>query len=297
MQNFIFGSIFCIVGLGLFFFGFKRLALVRRIQTMATSKNRSVAMGFVEVFGLAKSQYKLLDPIYNNPCVYYSVKVEERRSSGKNSHWVTIYQDNSAGFSFAVEDASGLVEVFPKDAELQLSSKITCTSSFGFGSSPEDLFLKKWKGLNTVQLTAYIIRLGDPVFIIGHVGLNNKQMVYPITIADAARDLKSDAQAMKKADGNQDGTIDSSEWDHAIQEKKKEMEFNQNKKNISDPQIPAIRKEKSEPFIIGNNQEDVVKKLYWSAIIMMIVGPIFFISGFMVLVVKTGKVATQIYFG
>jgi len=45
-------------------------------------------------------------PLSQRPCAAWEVRVEERRSSGKSSHWHTIIQDQHA-VDFLVEDDSG----------------------------------------------------------------------------------------------------------------------------------------------------------------------------------------------
>src|SRR4030042_6307126 len=72
---------------GLFWFKEKKL-----IENMPTSKIRSLAMGLVEIAGEVVPAKKavLKSPFSGKNCVYYRYTVEELRSSGTSSHWVTV---------------------------------------------------------------------------------------------------------------------------------------------------------------------------------------------------------------
>src|ERR1700690_2696760 len=48
--------------------------------------------GLVEVVGKAE-QNNSNSPITQTACVFWQVQVEELQSSGKSSHWVTIYKN------------------------------------------------------------------------------------------------------------------------------------------------------------------------------------------------------------
>ncbi|MFH1770987.1 MAG: hypothetical protein ABH828_05545 [archaeon] len=90
------------------------------IENIPTSKIRSIAMGLVEIKGIAEPFRKKLlkSPFSEKDCVYYRYTVEEYRSSGKNSRWVTIASGQSNDF-FNLTDDTGTVLVDPKGAEVK----------------------------------------------------------------------------------------------------------------------------------------------------------------------------------
>ena len=87
METRLFG--WSLVGLGggvfLFIKGFQWNKTLRLIKDTPTSKVRSLAMGFAEIFGtVVKPKQALKTPFSNKACVYYTYQIQELRSSGKN---------------------------------------------------------------------------------------------------------------------------------------------------------------------------------------------------------------------
>jgi len=114
-------------GIGAFFYGFFLLQRKRLIEDTPTSKVRSIAMGFAEVYGkvsacinaaVAKSGV-LKSPIDGAECVYYDTKVEELRQSGKSSHWETIYHKTDR-VNFNASDETGTLLVDPAGATFDI---------------------------------------------------------------------------------------------------------------------------------------------------------------------------------
>src|SRR5688500_10137500 len=87
-------------GVWQFFHGFRKLKLKRTIEGLATSKVRSMAMGTVELSGVARCASQILDPIYQQLCALYKVVVQEYRRSGKSGSWHTIYERDSCAQPF-----------------------------------------------------------------------------------------------------------------------------------------------------------------------------------------------------
>ncbi len=116
------------IGMFMFYSGIKAFRKKRLIENIPTSKIRSLAMGLVEIFGSVEPQLvngTMKSPMTGKPCVYYRYTVEELRSSGKSSRWVTIQKDEK-GVPFYVRDDTGKVLVDPAGA------KVDIPSDFGF---------------------------------------------------------------------------------------------------------------------------------------------------------------------
>ena len=88
----IFGFILTIVGIGLFVGALISFRKKRLIENVPTSKIRSIAMGLVEIYGevIPEKDNILKSPFSQNDCIYYKYRIDELRSSGKSTHWVTI---------------------------------------------------------------------------------------------------------------------------------------------------------------------------------------------------------------
>jgi len=149
----------------------------RLIENIPTSKIRSIAMGLVEIFGnvVSKDESLLKSPFTQNPCVYYKYKIEELRSSGKSTHWVTIKKGEENRLFF-LQDDTGRVLVNATGAIIRLS-KDTCYHSELGNDPPESVqqFIKSIKvdfegflGINkTMKYTEWYIAPGDNLYIIG----------------------------------------------------------------------------------------------------------------------------------
>ncbi|NCC57438.1 MAG: hypothetical protein EOM17_07395 [Synergistales bacterium] len=146
------------------------------IEDIPTSTVRALALGLAEVSGKAREFGKLLTSDFSKtPCVFYRYKVEEYRSSGKNSRWVTVAEHTSAQF-FYLEDATGRVLICPLGAELHVLPDHKYST--GIGAKDKDRFLAQLSsmGIATQGLMgfgrsyrceeAYIIP-GDDVYVMG----------------------------------------------------------------------------------------------------------------------------------
>ena len=107
-----------------FCYGWKALKLKRIIEEIPTSKIRSLALGLVEVKSAIVAPQTIESPIRKKKCIYYHTTVEELRSSGKSSHWVTI-KNLKIQIPFYVKDETGQVKVFPKDADIKIKEDLS----------------------------------------------------------------------------------------------------------------------------------------------------------------------------
>lgn len=167
------------LGAGIFFFfrGLLSLRDKRLVENMPTSKVRSLAMGLVEIFGqvLPAERMVMKSPFSNRDCVYYRYTVEELRSSGKNSHWVTIKKDEKR-MPFFLKDETGAVLIDPSGARFGIGRDNQFDSKWG-KDPPEQV--KKFmasQGLNfeglfgvnkTMKYTEWFLEPGDKLYIMG----------------------------------------------------------------------------------------------------------------------------------
>jgi hypothetical protein len=136
----------------------------------------------VEVVGNADGDSVLQSPIRKQACVLWQIQVDELRSSGKNSRWVTVYNNRSTT-PFDVYDASGRVRVQPgAQTELWLNTDQQQTS--GLFSALDEQTQSVLNELNITtkgllnmnkRMRVYecYIEKGDQVFLLGRVSLQN----------------------------------------------------------------------------------------------------------------------------
>ena len=111
-------------GIYFFFYGFRRLWQKRLIQNIPTSKIRSIAMGLVEINGIALPDVLLKGPYTNVPCVFYHIIVERLIRTQKSAQWVKELELKSE-IPFFVQDDTGAVMIDPVGAETDLPLRYT----------------------------------------------------------------------------------------------------------------------------------------------------------------------------
>lgn len=274
-----------VVGLGFgvaaFFHGFRRLRIRNRILSVPASRIRSLAMGAVELDGKVRIETPLSDPIFNLTCAYYRVVVEEHRGGGRNSHWVTIFRQDSSAVPFLIEDATGVARVCPAKAELQFAPSVNVTSNGlmrGFRNDAVSRFLSTLgESWNTRKVTAHILRDGHPLFLVGYASPPAARVEPRPTELDAARLLKSDPAAMKKLDTNGDGAIDSAEWDTGVAQKTKELQAAQDAQTASElsasDETISIVCPPEGGFFFADSEKALLSRLDWSAWLGIVGGP------------------------
>lgn len=85
------------------------------MEDTPTSKLRSAAQGYVELsgYGALLEGAPIIAPLTGLTCTWYSHEIEERRRSGKNTHWVDDVLDPAA-------DVRDILKEWKQDAEYLL---------------------------------------------------------------------------------------------------------------------------------------------------------------------------------
>ena len=174
------GIVFGILG---FFRGFKIRGKKKLIENIPTSTVRGMAVGLVEVQGVAQPfQGTQKTPFSKVESVFFHYKIEEHQGSGKSSQWVTIKEFATPSW-FLLEDGTGKVLINPVGAEFYLAAdRKYQLGSWGGGADTEvfeqgliDLgisphgFLGFDKQLRCVE--QYICP-GDAIYIMGEASEN-----------------------------------------------------------------------------------------------------------------------------
>ena len=171
--------------LGLFFFinGLFLIKKKRMIENMPTSHIKSVAVGFVEIFGKVK-KYKefLVSQWKEDPCIYYDLHIERREGSGKNRRWVTVKRDTKF-IPFYLEDDTGKILVDLTDADFKLRrDHVIENGTFSRLSPRMKEFLEKhkvsYKSIIGTQMRMKIsedyIGFGESLYVLGSAEINDK---------------------------------------------------------------------------------------------------------------------------
>lgn len=113
-------------GVYLFFSGFRKFWVKRLIQNIPTSKIRSIAMGLVEINGIAESRTPLSGPYTKASCVFYHLLEERLVRTDKTTYWVKELEVKT-DIPFFVKDETGSVMIDPIGAEIDLPVRYSRT--------------------------------------------------------------------------------------------------------------------------------------------------------------------------
>ena len=183
LQNgLIVGLFMFLIGIALFAVGLYFYKKKQLIADTPTSKIRSIAMGLVEIFGtvIPLKERLFRSPFTDKECVYYQFTIEEYRSSGKNSHWVTIKKGEQRGL-FYLKDDTGRVLIDPTGAKIEARRDFEYQS--GLGKDPPEQVIRflaannlaheGFFGLNkTMRYQETIIVPDETLYIMGTAGEN-----------------------------------------------------------------------------------------------------------------------------
>jgi len=150
--------------------------IIRMIRTSTGDIASVRADEQVEIAGKADGDTPIQSPITKTSCVLWQVVVSERRSSGKSSHWVTVFS-NASTEPFDVYDGTGRMRVHPsRGMELLLREDVKKSSGI-FTSLDEQtqtalnemgVDTKGFLNLNkTMRVQEYFIEKGDLIYLLG----------------------------------------------------------------------------------------------------------------------------------
>jgi len=184
-------------GIYFFFYGFRRLWQKRLIQNIPTSKIRSIAMGPVEINGIALPDVPLKGPYTKVPCVFFHI-IEEHFEISKESRggWVKDLEAKS-DIPFFVKDDTGTVMIDPVGAETDLPLRYT-----------------KIEGGRRYR--EYNIMEKEPIYVLGTAKrLESIEEQIQREVERRIGEIIENPEEKIKLDVNKDMWIDEKEWEMA----------------------------------------------------------------------------------
>ena len=165
----------------LFANGFRSMHRKKMMESIPTSKIRSLAVGVAEIFGVAVTNSKLIQaPFSNDECIVCRVVIQEYNSWSKYNKWRTI-RDIILCNEFMVEDDSGRVQVDPQGATLDIPKSFEKGSVWGTDAPIHAIsFLKRhnvnYKGFlgtkRSMRYIEYIIKPDEQIYVLGRADDN-----------------------------------------------------------------------------------------------------------------------------
>jgi hypothetical protein len=165
-----------VVGIFLFFRGFRLLSRKRLIAATPRSTVRSAAMGQVEISGKIVGPYTLISPLSQLDCFYYRAEAWIYEGEGRNKRRKKVAQETLC-VPFFVEDETGRLMVDPRDAEIEFPPSY---DDDGVEYSEPALRFLGRRGISPgsfVILREHCIQPGDQLFVLGTLGENQPRSI------------------------------------------------------------------------------------------------------------------------
>jgi hypothetical protein len=266
-------------GVWYFFKGFKCLRRKRKIENIPTSTVRGLAIGLVELIGKTKKSADITSPLTGTGCVFYRYTVEQYQQSGRSGHWVVVAKGDSFACPFWLDDGTGRILVFPKDAELIMPADYEYETGLGRALPPN---LTDFLKTNNIRYRAFLgnYRLrfrewhvceDETVYVLGSAttaGKDNYLSSHNEKLIRRLEELKNNPEEFSKVDVNKDGEISIEEWDSAVGRVEQKLLEEEMRSMPTQEQIDVIinKDEREEVFIISDySQKDLLRKLSWQS--------------------------------
>ncbi|MDH4226425.1 MAG: hypothetical protein OEV59_01530 [Deltaproteobacteria bacterium] len=201
-----------VISLGLLMFSHSLVLMKRKrdFENCPTSKIGTMPMGEVEVQGTARMRYLLKAPFSLVECVHFRYEVYKVVRSNKSTREVLVESGYSGNVPFIIEDESGTTQVLPKGALLHAGFKSTYS-----GSQYQQLLAARM--ITGDKIVETIVTPGTNLYVKGYAH-RRKSSAEEKTKKRLAKlqELKADPMKMAKFDKDNDGKLNSSEWDTAV---------------------------------------------------------------------------------
>jgi len=171
------GALSLIIGLSLFFNGFRIMKKKRLIENTPTSKTRSVAMGRAEIHGtIVPFQEITMSPFSATPCVYFRYSLERqhewRDKNGKvHQRWDNI-DSGRWSVPFYVQDDSGKILVDPKRAQVDTGRDRVNWPLLTLEVPPNVASRVSLGKYDVLRYSESFIRPGETLYVLGFAGDN-----------------------------------------------------------------------------------------------------------------------------
>jgi hypothetical protein len=251
----------------------KRLSEARFLLNTPTSKIRSAAQGYVELYGVLEEMPDgaLEAPLTGAPCLWWRFKIEEYDDDGKKRRWRVIESGVSEGL-VRLKDATGECLINPKGAEVRPSTRQVWSGSERHPRGMADsggLLGMLFSGGSQYRYTEERLHAGQPLYAIGDFHTLGGAEAFDLTLAQGAvvREWKSDfAGMLQRFDSNGDGQLDPAEWERMRESARVEAQRRRGGRGEVPVHHQLRKPRESAPFILSNGGEDeLARGFYWQA--------------------------------
>lgn len=230
----------------------KRLSEARFLLNTPTSKIRSAAQGYVELYGVLRvlDEGQVSARLTGTPCLWWRFRVERFEREGKQRRWRVIDSGVSSAW-LRLQDATGECLINPTGAEVR------------------PVVRQVWYDAGQYRYTEERLHDGQPLYAIGDFRTHGGVQAFDLDQAQGAvvREWKSDfAGLLQRFDTDGDGQLSESEWQRMRESARAEAQRRELGRGEPEVQHQLQRPQESYPFILSNYGEDeLARSFYWQA--------------------------------
>lgn len=253
--------------------GFALIYRARLMEDTPTSLIRSAAQGYVELHGHARllPGPPIVSPLSDTRCAWWSFRVQERDRTRKDNRWRTIEEETS-GELFLLADTTGQCIIDPDHASVTPTISRSWSGPVQRPHRPPDG--SGWLSFGNFRYTEKLILIGDPLYATGWfrtqtaiLDLNESR-----DVSELMSEWKRNKQALlKRFDSNNDGAVDTPEWEAARRVALEEVRANHVDLSV-DPDLHVLAKPPDRrPFILSTLTQKTMSRRYrfWAILSLM----------------------------
>lgn len=253
-----------------------KLKKARYLLDTPTSKIRSAAQGYVELYGvLQEGNEPLQAPLSEEQCVWWSFAIDEQIRTDKNTRrWQQVEKGSSVAL-LHINDGTGDCFINPRGAQV-----LPLTKQVWYGTSRhpsrehlrKNFILNVLSGAKRYRYTEQRLHQGEPLYAIGDfVSRGGGREAFDLTAQQGAliRQWKQDYSGLlRRFDRDRNGQLDMQEWQQ-VQGSAKNEALRLQRLRSADPVRHYLQKPQGQqPFILSSHGEDqLARRFYWQAIL------------------------------
>lgn len=249
----------------------RRMVQARYLLDTPTSKIRSAAQGYVELYGvLQEHKASLQARLTGKPCLWWRFKVEEYSSSDKRSAW-RVVKSGSSEACFLLSDGTGECLVDPKGAEIRPATKEVWQSDQAPLTMGGGGLFDWFSSGKQYRYTEERLHAGEPLYAIGDFHTRGGgQQGLDLSAAQGAviREWKGDyGQLLERFDSDGNQQLDESEWNRVRLAAQLEAEDRHRVQSLQPAQHQMGKPSQAQPFILSSHGEDqLARQFHWQAL-------------------------------
>jgi hypothetical protein len=253
-------------------YSLQRWSRARHLEDTPTSKIRSAAQGYVELYGVleAVNGEQLSGALTTKPCLWWRFKIEEYRSSGKQRGWRQV-ESGASEAVFALVDGTGECLIDPRGAQIRASVREVWQGSLRHPLGQAKAGLLGWLSSGKrYRYTEERLHVGQPLYAIGDFrSSGGGRQAHDADAAQAAvvREWKGDFSGLlQRFDSDANGLLDDQEWNRVRLAARLEAEDRHRQASGVPAQNQLSKPREAQPFILSNFGEDeLARRFYWEA--------------------------------